>query len=575
MSKSTASSSSSSDSPLYGCVVIGGGLSGLSAAAYLQDNGLSSLLVLEARDRVGGRTHTLHLESGHYLDLGGAYVGPSQTRILRVAHELGVKTEEIYDEGKGVMLAKQQRTAYSTALPYLGPWATLDLNSALAKTERQRQLVDVSEPWKDASREGTLDGLTTEQFIVSISDTEMAREMYRAVVRIILCVEPCEVSAQYWLMYVQAGQGMDRLMASTGGGQERHFKGGSQQVSLKLREKIGLARVLLNKPVVAITWDEAKTTAGRKEADDVNAGVDPTSIPPSASVLITCRDGSTYRAQRVIVALSPALYSTIRFEPYFPRSKAPLQRFFMGAVIKTVTRYARPFWREAGYKGITCDLPHYAFSTQPANDSSQPRPRPVGYSLDDCHDEPGPDGQPYYAIVGFIVGQTCRLYAALPLAERRQAVLQQYKEAFQLDDALQPIGYYEKDWTQEEFSKGCYGAVPGPGVVGAVGPAWRQPVAGVEFAGTELAQSWPGYMNGAVESGERAAHSVLQSLNIVKAPFIWEEPHRKEWEVKDRSPPPDPAQWLLPSPRVAQFSIAAAVAVAAGAAYWMRLGGGL
>ena len=147
----TPSSSQASSSAVFDCIVIGGGLSGLSAAAYLQDHSLQNLLVLEARDRVGGRTEALHLESGHSVDVGGAYVGPTQNRIMRLSYNLGVRsTEEIYDKGNCVLMGRhQKRSLYTSTLPSLGRWETLDIDEALRKTESERQKVELDRPWED------------------------------------------------------------------------------------------------------------------------------------------------------------------------------------------------------------------------------------------------------------------------------------------------------------------------------------------------------------------------------------------------------------------------------------------
>ena len=185
--------------------------------------------------------------------------------------------------------------------------------------------------------------------------------MYRAVVRILLCSETLlKISAQYFLMYVQSGLGLDRLIANSGGGQERHFKGGSQQISVKLREKIGVERVLLNKPVSLINWDEAKTAAlVGKEADDVDAGVDPMSTPPPPSVtrhLQRRLDLPLLAGSFVALAPCPVFVHPLRTLPT-AEVKQLLGRMYMGNVIKTVTRYKRPFWKEMGYKGTRCGLP--------------------------------------------------------------------------------------------------------------------------------------------------------------------------------------------------------------------------
>jgi monoamine oxidase len=70
------------------------------------------------------------------------------------------------------------------------------------------------------------------------------------------------------------------------------------------------------------------------------------------------------------------------------------------------------------------------------------------------------------------------------------------------------VEYHERDWTAEEFSRGCYGAHFAPGVWTGFGPALREPVGRIHWAGTECAPVGNGYMEGAVRSGEATAAEV-------------------------------------------------------------------
>ena len=566
-----SSGTSPTASHVYDCIVVGAGLSGLSAAHYLCSHSLADVLVLEARDRVGGRTHTVTLPNGHWLDLGGAYVGPTQHRVLRLAHSLSIPTEAVYHAGQSVLCLRDRRLPYSGAVPSLGLLALLDVNAALVATEELRSAIDGQRPWVQSTDAGerSLDAMTMEEWICRACDTEDGRELYRGSVRGLLCVEPCEVSALYWMSYVQGGHGVDSLIGVEGGAQERHFRGGSQQLSERLRDAMGVNRVVTAAPVASIDWDEERTATTRTEAEDINAGVDTTALAASARVVVTCRDGSLYYARRVVVAVSPALYGTVRWQPYMPLVKAPFSRAFMGSIIKTVTRYAAPFWRRRGFSGILFSLP-----STPTSPSSLPPP--VGYSYDDCHEDAAQDGSSFYAVMGFIYGNAARLYSPLPAQQRQAAVTAQYRDAFECDDALHPLSYHEMDWTQEEFSKGCYGAVMPPGVLTQLGPAMRAPVAGVHFAGSELAVDWPGYMSGAVESGERAAHEVLKALGRVDGEFVVEEPRGEGWDVSEGiavDPFEAAVKRALPSVATVQYALAGMTAAAFAFLAWRLRGG--
>ena len=83
-------------------VIVGAGLAGLSAARHVAAAG-RSLLVLEARDRVGGRTVGHRLRNGAVVEMGGQWVGPSQTEVLGLIRRLGLETFPTYDQGAGVL----------------------------------------------------------------------------------------------------------------------------------------------------------------------------------------------------------------------------------------------------------------------------------------------------------------------------------------------------------------------------------------------------------------------------------------------------------------------------------------
>ena len=176
--------------------------------------------------------------------------------------------------------------------------------------------------------------------------------------------------------------------------------------------------------------------------------------------------------------------------------------------------------------------------------------------------------------MGFIYGATARLYSPLTVAERQAAITAQYADAYHSPLALQPLSYHELDWTVEEFSRGCYTGVCGPGVMSRMGEGWRGRVGGVGWAGTELAVEWAGYMSGAVESGERAAHEVLEGLGRKVGEWVQEEKRGEGWAVGELA---QAGAWevavkqALPSALAAQqLLLGAGAAALAGLAWWWR-----
>src|SRR5688500_15232577 len=99
-------------------VVVGAGLAGLAAAQALSDR--FEVQVLEARDRVGGRTVGHTFSNGYTVEMGGQWIGPGHTELLRLVGELGLETFPTYDHGNGFTILDGERrlwTEESLGLP--------------------------------------------------------------------------------------------------------------------------------------------------------------------------------------------------------------------------------------------------------------------------------------------------------------------------------------------------------------------------------------------------------------------------------------------------------------------------
>src|SRR5687767_14089278 len=90
--------------------IVGGGLSGLSAARRVRAAG-RSVTVLEARERVGGKMRSDTVD-GHHADLGAHWIDPTQDRIAALARELGVRVEPQHLEGKAVLVSGGRRRTF-------------------------------------------------------------------------------------------------------------------------------------------------------------------------------------------------------------------------------------------------------------------------------------------------------------------------------------------------------------------------------------------------------------------------------------------------------------------------------
>lgn len=453
-------------------VVVGAGLAGLTTARRLRSAG-HSVVVLEARDRVGGRTLNASIGSGEIAEVGGQWVGPTQDRILALAKEVGVKTFDTYIKGKGVLLYGGQRQTFDANGP-LGPIppvpapGVVEAAVSLAELDRLAKTVPVDRPWRTPNA-AALDRQTFADFIAANAKSESGKFLLALGFRSIFAAEPSAVSMLFALSYI-AGAGnaknvgtFERLINITGGAQQSRFVGGSQKVSIEVAHRLG-KRVVLEAPVHRIERH------GKR--------------------LEVVSEKGTWSARRVVVAVPPVLARRIRFEPGLPTAHAKLlDRIPAGRVIKLEAVYTKPFWRADGLAGYT-------------NSDTAP--------VDLTYDNSPPDGGPG-VLLGFIEGKAAVTWAKKSSAARRAALLATLERGYG-PRAARPIRVIEKLWAKERFSRGCYAGYMKPGTLTKYGSSIRKPAGGIHWAGTETATYWNGYMDGAVRSGERAAREVRRGL---------------------------------------------------------------
>jgi len=445
-------------------IVVGAGLAGLCAARRLAERGIS-YVVLEARDRVGGRTLSQSLAGG-MIDLGGQWIGPTQHRLAALAKEFGVATFPQFHAGTKLLSWGEKLQRYHADLPKLSLWAQLELFQNDRRWKKFASQIPPDAPWL-APRAAEWDSMTLETWKQRHTRSAGARLFIDAVCRAVLTSEPRDVSLLYFLSYLRWGEGLETLISIPRGAQQDRFAGGAQQISQRLADRLA-PNVVLSSPVHAIEQDADGVTIRATHAN--------------------------YRARLAIIALPPALAGRIHYTAPLPARRDQLcTRMPMGSVIKYVAVYERPFWREAGLSGEVVSDTGITVTT-----------------FDDSSD----DGR-HAALVTFSDGQAARDWSDRSPDERRTAVLSEFVRFFG-PQAARPSDFAEKNWNDDPWSRGCYVGVAGPGVLTACGQALREPCGRLHWSGTETATEWTGYLEGAIQSGERAALEVTARLNATR-----------------------------------------------------------
>lgn len=450
-----AQAGSAPDTLILDVVIMGAGLSGLTSARDLQAAGCESFVVLEARDRVGGRTYNHELGTGVISEAGGQWIGPGQTSIADLARQLDVATFPTYYKGNAVYLIGDEKVEEDVSD---GPNSNTEIVTKLNKLAKG---VPSRAPWK-AKDAVALDKLSVGEWLAEQGISNADKIGFNMSVSLTFGTTPAGMGLLHYLSLINSSDcSLEKLEGVKGGAQESRLVGGSQILSLKMAQALG-NKVRLACPVRKIVgWDR--------------------------DVVELHTDQGVIRARQVIAALSPALCNQITFEPPLPTGRAELQRRWPAhaPMRKTVHVYERPFWRDKGLNGqiVQVDGP-----------------------LIWAYDNSPPDGS-LGVLSGFI--RTGQLPHDPKAAQDILSAI--YAKAVGVE-ALHPIQFHDQDWGKiDPWTLSCISPMP-PGFWTQWGEYLNPAVGRLIWSGTETADIWAGAMDGAIRAGHRAAMEALQAL---------------------------------------------------------------
>lgn len=460
----------------FDTVIVGAGLSGLGAAKTLSEAG-QSFIVLEARNRTGGRIYDIKLRNGGYSEMGAEFVGPTQDKVLDLVTELGLTLTKVYTSGTNILWYDGQPLRYQSngetgVVPPIDDLGLEQVFTVVKEVNSMASQIDVQNPW-DGPVEW--DQQTFADWLDARTLSEKARFLIDIAVQSIWSVLPSELSLLYVAAYIAAGGNatipgtLERLISTADGAETYRVDGGAQLLATRLAEKVG--NVQLNAPVSKITLDGSKYT-------------------------VTLANGSTVDGAHVIVAMAPPPAGRIVYEPPVPRARETLtNEMRMGAIGKaTAVYYSGPWWRDEG------------LTAQVLSDS--------GLSSITFDQSRHGDAGGYGAIMSLLGADDIRAFDNATETEMIKQLSYDFATYFGSKSAdVDEWAVYR--WDNDEYSRGGPVAVAGPGVYSQVGSALRRKVGNLHFAGTESSDYWVGYMDGALRSGYRAASEVLESERLL------------------------------------------------------------
>lgn len=442
--------------------IVGAGPSGLAAATELRKAGLT-VAVLEARDRVGGRTWTNTID-GASLEIGGQWVSPDQESLIALIDELGLETFDRYREGQSVYIsAAGERTRYSGDSFPVDETTDKEMDRLVALLDDLAAQVGPEEPWAHPlARE--LDTISFEQWLIRESDDPEARGNIGMFIAGGMLTKPAHAFSALQAVLMAASAGSFSHLVDENFILDKRVVGGMQQVSIRMAAALG-EDIFLDAPVRTVRWN-----------------------PDGATVFA---DGDIeVQAKRVVLAVPPNLYSRISYDPPLPRRQHQMhQHQSLGLVIKVHAVYDTPFWREDGLSGTGFGASEIVQEV---------------YDNTNHQDSRG-------TLVGFVSDAKADAMFELDEQDRRTKILESIAH-YLGPKATEPVVYYESDWGSEEWTRGAYAASFDLGGLHRYGKDSRTPVGPIHFSCSDIAAEGYQHVDGAVRMGHRTAADIVSRI---------------------------------------------------------------
>ncbi|XP_070553633.1 amine oxidase [flavin-containing] A-like [Ptychodera flava] len=449
-------------------IIVGAGITGTTAAKILHEEGFN-VIVLEAKDRVGGRVHTIKTSTSEYTNLGGEFIAPLDHKVIDLCEELGVEIYKPPPPAGCLAFHSQGRTVpYRTVFPIWNPIIWMDLNNFFRALKTESAKIPRTAPW-NAKNAAQLDQMTAKEWIEKTCYTKTAKQVATALVSVTFCVEPGELSLLFLLWF---RGNISRLyydhffcVPPTFQIDGQRLIGGTQQICKKMVAPFK-SQVHLNSPVQEISQDGKKVT-------------------------VKTQNGNFYEADYVICSVPIPMIQHIIFSPPLPSLQSQAyQRIPMGTCIKTITYYSKAFWQDKGLTGSCVVLDDDA---------------PVNFIIDDTQ----PDGV-CPALLSFITAAKARTLMSYTVKERKQTLHELYSRVFGSEEAKQPIDYIECDWSSEQYIEGGFASFYPPGVITNYARSVKSSYGRIHFSSGDNIRLLTCYcMNGAIAAGSQAARQVL------------------------------------------------------------------